>query len=49
MTFILIVITAVYLGSTVTFQEFNSMQQCQYVAKEIQKVNDVRSVWCVNK
>lgn len=53
-TVILIVVMTFHYGvtanNTVTFQEFNSLAQCQYAAKVIQDTAlKVRSVQCVNK
>lgn len=37
-------------NSSVSFQEFNSMTQCQYAAKLVRDaVRNIRSIQCVNK
>lgn len=52
-TFILIVVLTVHNPSTnsvVTFQEFNSLAQCQYAAKIVsENANRVRFSHCINK
>ena len=46
-TFVLIVIMNTY---NVSFQEFNTMAQCQYAAKLIRdSTNKVRALQCINK
>lgn len=54
--FILIIISTLnasgYTNNAVTFQEFNSMQQCQYVASVIKKQAETPhklNIFCVNK
>ena len=47
--FILFVITHVYMGITVTTQEFYSLQQCQMVAEHLAKYSDINGAWCVKK
>ncbi len=48
---ILIVMMASYGSySTVTFQEFKTMEQCQYAAKLIRESTTyIRAIQCVNK
>lgn len=35
-SYVLVVITTVYGGSQVTFQEFNTIESCQAVAKKVE-------------
>ena len=48
---ILIVILNSYITfSTVSFQEFKTMEQCQYAAKLIKEnAKSIRSIQCINK
>lgn len=51
-TFVLIVIMTAYGGNTntVTFQEFNTITQCQYAAKLIRdSAGRVAALQCINK
>jgi hypothetical protein len=49
-TWILIVISGVYMNSNVvSFQEFTSKEQCEYVAKLLFKEKGVNNTYCVKK
>jgi len=48
-TFILIVITHVYSGSTITMQEFNSLDQCEKSKEMIIDISDIKKVGCIKK
>ena len=50
-TIILVVIFHAHIGSTIAFQEFHSMEQCNYVRDLIYKQNamGLEAAFCVNK
>jgi hypothetical protein len=48
--FILVVLTHVYNGQNLTFQEFNSLEQCKYTLSLINtKANYIDAAFCVKK
>lgn len=48
-TVILVVMTFVYGGSNIQFQEFNSLEQCNYVREIVGKRGNVQEVYCFYK
>lgn len=47
--YILTVITYVHNGSTVSFQEFNSLEQCMYVREFLNKQDRILQAQCFKK
>lgn len=52
--FVLVVMSHIYGGGTVSFQEFTSLKQCQYAASLLRKEGggfngDVSNAFCVEK
>ena len=47
--FILVVVTHVYGGETISFQEFSSLKSCQSNANYIKQFGDVTKAYCTEK
>lgn len=47
--FILVAITNVYYGQTVSFQEFNSLEQCQKNADYLKTIESIKQAYCTSK